>query len=79
MSLFWLAIIAAVAWFFLAPPKEKPQAVLALPLPPAPAPAVGPSCLTALRKQLAADEKLTPELKQAFDAIAAAAKDGGAS
>lgn len=78
---FWVLVIAAIAWFFLVPPKEKPQAVLSLPVaqPAASSAAHGVQCLQSLRKQLAADEKLTPELKAAFNSIAAAFKDGGAA
>ena len=87
MSLFWIAIIALVAWFFFSPTKEKPAPVLTLPVAVPPATAAQPSwasahgasCLVSLRKQLASDEKLTPELKAAFDAISAAVKDGGAA
>ena len=74
---FWVLVIAAIAWFFFVPPKEKPQAVLSLPV--APSSAHGIQCLQSLRKQLAADEKLTPDLKAAFNSIAAAFKDGGAA
>lgn len=87
--LLWLAVIVAVAVWFWPSKKEDRPVEFRFPVqaPAAPAIQAAPvlfhppptEALARLRKQLAADEKLTPELKAAFDLIAAAIKDGGAS
>jgi hypothetical protein len=56
---------------FVSQAASQPQAPISPPVPAAPA----SNTLQSLRKRLAADEKLTPELKSAFDLIQAALEE----
>ena len=72
-ELLFVLVACAIA-YRIAFPAQKPQFVSqpAASTPAAPAAQSVGSGLVAVRKKLAADEKLTPELKAAFDLIQAA-------
>ena len=66
-----IAFPAPKASGFVSQAVPQPQAPISPPVPAAPS----ANTLQSLRKRLAADEKLTPELKSAFDIIQAALEE----
>lgn len=78
IELIFILVACAIAYRIAFPASKTPAFVpqsVAVTNPVAPvAPSVpaDTSCILATRKKLAADEKLTPELKAAFDLIQAA-------
>lgn len=76
IELLFILVACAIAYRIAFPaskvPAFVPQTVAATaPVVPVTPPA-DTSCIVSVRKKLAADEKLTPELKAAFDLIQAA-------
>lgn len=80
IELLFILVACAIAYRIAFPASKAPAFVpltqAAAPVVPAapvaPSVPADTSCILATRKRLAADEKLTPELKAAFDAIQAA-------
>lgn len=79
-ELLFVLVVCAIA-YRIAFPAQKTQFVSqSAPQAPAAIPSAAPavpaaSCLVSVRKKLAADEKLTPELKSAFDLIQASLEE----
>lgn len=67
----WAVLFAVLAWALWPSPKAEPPA-LSL---PSKQPSGHEAALLRMRRVLAAEERLTPELKAAFEAISAALKE----